>query len=134
MSDKKNSGQDEKPAPLITRRAFALGSVAALGAHALAEAAPLPPLSEQARAMQLDKGAEVKELLELRHILDEDIRRVIDHAEQTGKKLYCPHTDHFLSKLRIEETYFYVEYSPIEGGYKIHAAYAHRFLILKEPA
>lgn len=123
----------EKSVPLISRREFALGSVAMLGSHHFLQASPLPPLSEEAKALKLDKSAEAKELLDARHILDDDIRRVIDNAEKTGRKLYTPENDHLLSKLRIDQTYFYVEYSPVEGGYRIHTAYAHRFNILEEP-
>ena len=79
--------------------------------------------------MMLEKTEFVHNLLQTRHILEEDLKQVIQHAENTGEKLYQPDSDRFLSKLRIGEASFYVEYSPIEGGYRIHTAYAHRSII-----
>ena len=116
----------------ISRREFALSSMAILGAYSRTEAATLPPLSAEAQALKLEMDEDVRDLLEARHILDEDLKRVIEHAERTGEKLYQPGSDRFLSKLRVEEVYFYVEYSPLEGAYRIHTAYSHRFLLAGE--
>ena len=116
----------------ISRREFALGSVAMLGGYSLAETAELPPLSEDARSMKLEITEGLRNAMEAIHILEEDVRRVIDHAEKTGEKLYEPGTDHFLSKLRLNEVYFYAEYSPIEGGFRLHETYSHRFLLSED--
>ena len=113
----------------ISRREFALGSVAMLGSYALAEAATLPPLSPEAQAMKLEISDEIRSFMEVRHILEDDLKRVIDHAEKTGEKLYQPDSSILLSKLRVKEVYFYAEYAPCTGGYKIYGAYSHRFLI-----
>jgi hypothetical protein len=117
----------------ISRREFALGSVALLGSYSFAETPKLPPLSPEAQAWKLEKVGDAGDLMDARHILEEDARRVIDHAEKTGEKLYEPGTDRILSKLRVREAYFYVEYSPISGGFRIHAAYTHRFLLAGDP-
>jgi hypothetical protein len=133
--EKKECPQSEKNIQLLSRREFALGSMALLGSYSLAESSPLPPLSDEAQAIKLEKTKEVQELLDIRHITDEDLKRVISHAEKTGKKLYLPDNNRLLSKLKIVDTYFYAEYSPIEdSAFRIHAAYAHRFLIAKEPS
>jgi len=78
--------------------------------------------------IELQKSDQVKELLESRHILDEEIKMVIDNAETTGKKIYQPGTNKFLAKMRIANATFYVEYSALEleKTYKIHTAYAHK--------
>jgi hypothetical protein len=131
MTKKKDKQQTEQPS--ISRREFALGSMALLGGYSLAASEKLPPLSPEARAWKLQKVGDVGDLMDARHILDDDIKRVIAHAEKTGKKLYEPGTDRLLSKLRVREAYFYVEYSPISGGFKIHAAYTHRFLLEGDP-
>jgi hypothetical protein len=132
--EKKEALQTEKNPQLISRREFAVGSVALLGSYSLAESAPLPPLPDEAQAIKIEKSKDVQDLLDVRHITDDDLKRIIDHAEKTGKKLYLSDSSRLLSKLRILDTYFYAEYSPIEGGaFRIHAAYAHRFLITKEP-
>lgn len=127
--------KNKKEVPLLSRRDFARGSAAAMGASALAAAAAaLDEPSDAARAVKIEKSAEIAALMDERHITDGDIRNVIANAEKTGRKLYKQDSDHFLSKLRINQTYFYVEYSPAgESAYKIHAAWAHRFIILREP-
>jgi hypothetical protein len=106
----------------ISRRDFAIGSIALIGAYAS------PELLAQ-DAPKLEKSDVVQKLMEERHILDEDLIQVIQHAEKTGEKLYQPGSDGFLSKLRIKNVYFYAEYSVIEGGYRIHTAYSHRFTL-----
>ena len=121
--------------PLISRRDFARGSAAVMGAYAIADAAvALNEPSNEVKEIKLEKSAEITAMLDDRYITDNDIRQVIENAEKTGRKLYQQDSDHFLSKRRIGQTYFYVEYSPAgESTYKIHRAWAHRFIILREP-
>jgi hypothetical protein len=128
MSKDQGKKQQTEAKP-ISRREFALGSMAILGAYSGTEDSSIPPLSEEAKAMKLEIADDVQSYLETRHILDDDIKRVIDHAEKTGEKLYRPGSDRFLSKLRVRQAYFYVEYSPTEKEYRIHTAYTHRFLL-----
>jgi hypothetical protein len=116
----------------ITRREFAIGSMGLLSAYAMAEDKPVPPLSPEAQALKLEKSREVQDLMVARQILDEDLKRVIEYAERTGDKLYQPGTNFFLSKLRVKEAYFYVEYEPAGPAYRVYSAYSHRFLIGKE--
>jgi hypothetical protein len=129
MDEEKKKLPDQETPHQISRREFAIGSVAMLGSYALAEAATLPPLSAEAQAMKLEISDEIQSFMEVRHILEDDLKRVIDHAEKTGEKLYQPDSSILLSKLRVKEVYFYAEYSPCAGGYKIYGAYSHRFLI-----
>ncbi|MDR0311858.1 MAG: hypothetical protein LBJ21_09750 [Acidobacteriota bacterium] len=127
--------KNRKNQQLISRRDFAKGSAAVMGAYAVADAvAALDEPSGKAKSVKIEKSAEITALMDERHITDDDIRNVIAYAEETGRKLYKQNSDHFLSKRRMGQTYFYVEYSPAgESAYKIHAAWAHRFVILKEP-
>jgi hypothetical protein len=127
--EEKKKPQDMETPHQISRREFAIGSVAMLGGYSIAEAAIIPPLSPEAQAMKLDISDNMRNIMEAVHILEEDIKRVIDHAEKTGEKLYQPGSDILLSKLRVNEVYFYAEYSPVEGGFRIHDVYSHRFLI-----
>jgi hypothetical protein len=123
--DGKNEQENPKP---ISRREFAMSSAAVLGAYtSLTQVEEPVPLSEAAKALKLDISDDVMLAMEERHIIDSDIRRVIEHAENTGLKLYESGTGRFLSKLRILQASFYVEYSVDNGVYKIHAAYTHRF-------
>lgn len=133
--------KNRKTPTLLSRRDFARGSAAAMGAYAVAEVAAAlddPPDKAKdeakARAVKIEKSAEMTALMDERNITDDDIRNVIAYAEDTGRKLYKQDSDHFLSKRRLGQTYFYVEYSPAgESTYKIHATWAHRFVILREP-
>lgn len=102
--------------------------MAVVGAYSSFAQDTLPPLSAEAKVLKLEIADNVKTLLDDRHILEDDIRRVIEHAERTGLKLYQPGTHRFLSKLRIYQALFYVEYSSSEKGvYTIDTAYLHRF-------
>ena len=125
-----------KNTQLISRRDFARSSVAILGASAVAHAVAAPDgtVTTEAAALKIEKSTEIATILDERYITDDDIRSVIANAEKTGRKLYKQDSDHFLSKLRIDQTYFYVEYSRSgESAYRIHAAWAHRFVIMREP-
>jgi hypothetical protein len=121
----------EAPQP-ISRREFTKGSMAVVGAYSSLSQEQLPDLSPKARALKLDIPDEVKTLLDERHVLEDDIRRVIEHAESTGLKLYQPETKNFLSKMRIFQAMFYVEYVADQGTYKIETAYTHRFKLDEE--
>ena len=122
--------QKREAAKPITRREFAKESMAVLGAYTSLSQyeSPAPrPLTDSAKALKIEIPDSVLSLLDDRHITEEDIRRVIDHAESTGLKLYEPGTQIFLSKLRIGGPFFYVEYSSEKGVHKIYTAYTHRF-------
>ncbi len=127
--DKDTKKPSSKKAPQISRREFAVGSMAILGSYSAEETEKVPPLSPEAEAMKLEISDEIRSFMQVRHILDEDVKRVIDYAEKTGDKLYKPGSNVFLAKLRVKEVYFYAEYSPIENGFRIHTAYSHRFLM-----
>ena len=130
--DKRNEGGKSR---LISRRDFAHGAATVMGAGAIAQAtAALDDLPEEAKAVKIEKSSEIAAHMEEWIITDDDIRRVIANAEKTGRKLYQPDSDHFLSKLRIGQVYFYVEYSKTgDSTYKIHTTWSHRFVMLKEP-
>jgi hypothetical protein len=81
---------------------------------------------QEYEALKLQKNEEVGEILESRHILDDEVRMVIHNAESRGEKLYQPETERFLAKLRIADITFYVEYSFAgEKTYIVHTAYSH---------
>jgi hypothetical protein len=122
--DKKSSEMpDQEGSKTISRREFTIGSIALIGGYSSTEL-----LATAADAqVKLQKTNDVRDLMEDRHILDADLIQVIQHAEKTGEKLYELETDRFLAKLHVKNVYFYAEYSIIEGGFRIHSAYSHRF-------
>jgi hypothetical protein len=78
----------------------------------------------------LDMTEEVRRRIDDRRILDDDIRRVIDHAEESEKRLKNSGTGHFLASLQSENVTFWVEYSPAGNGFSVHNAYCHRMKIV----
>lgn len=72
------------------------------------------------------------ELLEKRHISEDEVQNVIEQAERTGQKLHRPDVEHFLAKLIILEPSIYVEYSILDEGYLVHSVYSHNSTILTE--
>lgn len=76
--------------------------------------------------VKLQISADVKKLLDERHILEDEVKQVIHHAETEGDKLYQTNSDKLLSRLRIGSATFYVEYV-IEGDhYIVRSAYVHK--------
>ena len=76
--------------------------------------------------IKLQISDEINKLLEERHILEDEIKKVIYHAEGEGDKLYLPETNIYLSKLRIGNATFYVKYSVEKETYAVQSAYAHK--------
>ena len=84
-------------------------------------------MGEEYEAFQLQVSDEVKELLETRHILGDEVKMVIHDAETTGEKLYQEESDHFLAKKAVGKVTFYAEYSVSgDNTYTVHSAYSHR--------
>lgn len=132
MTKKEDGSTGENPKP-ITRREFTKGSMAVIGAYtALPQWNDLPPLTESAKKLKLDISEDVQKVLDERGIIEEDLRRVIDHAENSGMKLYQPGTERFLSKLRINQAMFYVEYVREKDTFRVDTAYLHRFKLGEE--
>jgi hypothetical protein len=80
--------------------------------------------------IKLQISDEINKILEERHILEDEIKQVIYHAETEGDKLYLPDTNIYLSKLRIGNATFYVKYSVEGESYQVQSAYAHKSEIL----
>ncbi len=90
--------------------------------------APLPAH----RQIPLLLSQEVLDQLNSRHILEEDIQKVIHHAETTGKHLINPENGRRLASFKPMRVTYWVEYQPTDQGYRIHRGYSHR-MVLPEP-
>ncbi|CCO09201.1 hypothetical protein [Desulforamulus hydrothermalis] len=75
---------------------------------------------------------DTRHLMEKRHILDEDIQRVINYAEATGSKLLIRHTGHYLAYHRPVSVTYWVEYLPRDDGFMVYNTYSHRMEINEE--
>lgn len=74
--------------------------------------------------LQVDEKG--KQLMEERHISEDEVKQVIHHAETEGEKLYLPDENRYLAKLKMGEATFYVEYSVEDGNHIVRSAYVHK--------
>jgi glutamate synthase (NADPH) small chain len=75
-------------------------------------------------------SAQVRKKLEQRRILDEDIRKVIFHAQKSGKTFFNEKTGHYKASFKPHHVTFWVEYSRDENTFDIHNAYSHRMEVI----
>ncbi len=81
------------------------------------------------QSIPLKISDEVEQILDARMVLEEDIQKVIEHAEQTGEVLVDKQSGHLIANFRPTSVTFWVEYSKDEDGYVIHNAYSHRMTV-----
>lgn len=82
--------------------------------------------SQSHESIRLSIAPDVQEILDQRLILTEDIQRVIEYAERTGRKLVNPQTGHFLAYFKPTSVTYWVEYLPGGESFTIFNAYSHR--------
>ncbi|MCL6479153.1 MAG: (Fe-S)-binding protein [Peptococcaceae bacterium] len=82
-------------------------------------------------AINLEISDRVLELMESRMILVEDVKRVIDHAEKTGRKLLNRQSGHILAYCRPVSVTYWVEYTREGEAFIVHNAYSHRMQIVE---
>ena len=82
--------------------------------------------------LKLSISDEVRQVMEDRMILVEDILKTVDHAEKSGMKLSSPRTGHFLAHHRPAGVTYWVEYSSRGDELVIHNAYSHRMEIVED--
>jgi NADPH-dependent glutamate synthase beta subunit-like oxidoreductase len=87
------------------------------------------PEKESYESIHLIISKEVQQSLEDRLILVEDIQKVIEYAERTGRKLRKPQTDRLLAHYKPTRVTYWVEYSLQGDAFVIHNAYCHRMEI-----
>ncbi len=81
-------------------------------------------LMEPSRNVQI--GEELKPLLEKRMILEQEVRRTIDHAEEKGDWIEEVKSGRRLASLRVGCVTYWVEYSAGDEEFVVHDAYSHR--------
>lgn len=89
-------------------------------------------VAEGRQPVKLQIPEQVRDLMERRMILTEDIQEVIEWAERTGFRLVNNHTGHFLAHHTPTIVTYWVEYSPYGDGFAVHNAYSHRMEIMEE--
>lgn len=74
----------------------------------------------------------IKDLMEKRWILLQDIEQVIENAEATEDKFVNPENGHYLAKKVLVNVTCWVEYEKTEESYIVHNAYSHRMEVLED--
>nr|MBP7687601.1 (Fe-S)-binding protein [Thermoflexales bacterium] len=77
-------------------------------------------------AIQLIISDDVQARLEQRLILIEDIQRVLDYAQRTGRKLFNRETGRYLAYFKPTAVTYWVEFIPQGEAFVIFNAYSHR--------
>jgi Fe-S oxidoreductase len=96
--------------------------------HDLGEEAGVPMVERE--KIRLNISAGVLRRIDERRILEDDIRKVIDYAEQSGKRMRNNETGNYLAYFQPGNVTYWVEYSPEGDGYKVYNAYCHRMKIV----
>ena len=85
---------------------------------------------EEYESIRLVMTDEVRRRIDERRILEDDIRRVIDHAERTGRRLRNNEAGAYRACHQPENVTFWVDYTPGDEGFTVHNAYCHRMKIV----
>jgi glutamate synthase (NADPH) small chain len=78
---------------------------------------------------ELNISDQVRAILDERHILIEDIQKVLQHADKTGLTLINKSNGHLLTYHCPDYVTYWVEYTKTDTTYIIHNAYSHRMVI-----
>jgi Fe-S oxidoreductase len=78
------------------------------------------------KKIRLLLSPEVLDLLNSRHILEEDLQKVLHWAETSGRYLINPDNQHRLACFKPVRVTYWVEYEPDTDGYRVHTGYSHR--------
>ena len=81
------------------------------------------------RDYHLVVSEEVRETLDRRMILLTDLYDVFDQMRETGDAIKDDQTGETLTRARLGNVTFWVNYADIEGGYEVKSAYSHRMTI-----
>lgn len=82
--------------------------------------------TEPPKAPDLAISQEAAARMEERLVTRGMAAKVIEAAEESGKKLMRPDNGHFIASLRPGIVTYWVEYSQTAAGYEVHDAYSHR--------
>ncbi|MBU4261614.1 MAG: 4Fe-4S dicluster domain-containing protein [Proteobacteria bacterium] len=88
-----------------------------------------PTMPPEYKDIKLFIDAQVMVLMNKRHILEDDLQKVIFQAEQSGRRLIDPENGHFLASFKPVRVTYWVEYQPDKQGFVIHNAYSHRMIL-----
>jgi Fe-S oxidoreductase len=82
--------------------------------------------------IQLIIPDDVKQKMEDRYILMEDIQKVIENAEQKKERFFDPEKSQYLANLRIANVTYWVRYEQKDNRILVNSVYSHRMEIVEE--
>ncbi|MDR1241358.1 MAG: 4Fe-4S dicluster domain-containing protein [Deltaproteobacteria bacterium] len=85
--------------------------------------------TELPERMKLEIAADLLTRMERRHILIEDIEKVVQETESGGQRFLDKESGHFLAASRLGNMTFWVEFTVSGDAYTIHDAYCHRMIV-----
>lgn len=74
---------------------------------------------------------EIKDLMEDRWILLQDVEEVIKNAEASGEKFINPANKHYLARKELTNVTYWVEYEKKEDSYIVYNTYSHRMEVME---
>jgi len=74
----------------------------------------------------------VMEIMEKRHILVEDVWRVVDNARKKGERFINPEDSNFLARLRLDNVTYWVRYKEKGEEILVNSVYSHRMEVVEE--
>ncbi len=89
-------------------------------------------LQQGDESVKLSVPDDVRDVMQDRLILIEDLQKVIGWAEETGFKLVSSRSGRFLAHHTVANVTYWVEYYPSDEGFTVHNAYSHRMKIREE--
>ena len=90
--------------------------------------------AQEYEMIKLYVSEEIRDLMAERMILTDDVKKVIESAEKSGRKLVNKSNGHFLAHHTPAKVTYWVEYSPFEEGFAIYNVYSHRMRIVEARA
>ncbi len=89
-------------------------------------------INEKDSKFNIILSEDMKDLMEKRWILLQDVLHVIENAEITGDKFLNPNNNHNLAKNTLDNVTYWVEYEKNEESYIVHNTYSHRMEVVEE--
>ncbi|MDO4566473.1 MAG: aldehyde dehydrogenase, partial [Oscillospiraceae bacterium] len=86
-------------------------------------------IMEKERDFKIEIGEEVRELMDKRMILEEDLLAVMESYNENGEAVYDAESGLLTARKRIGNVTFWVKFTEEGGVYKIAGAYRHRMTV-----
>lgn len=88
-------------------------------------------IEEMQCEFQIEYTEEALKMMDDRMILKSDVIQVLRSLRETGEAILDSETGLCITRKRLGNATFWVKYTEIEGGYKVHSAYSHRMNIVR---